>query len=368
MGSQGLEDQIATSSMKIEKIYVYPIKSFRATELDSAALTKHGLRFDRCFMMLDAKKDETGKPSYRNMAITNFNQMVRYTTKIIIPADGDVETGEIQVTYHPVGEGQDKQLMIPLLPKTSGLEKVNITMHLSSTEAFKMPDDCNAWFSECFGFDVVLAYLGDNRRQVLMSSNTRPQPIKPCTDKVDNSLNGWVSSLISRTSSLLSWPAAEGEETGITFADCAPYLIVSSKSMEDVHRRLPDGMDMDISKFRPNIIISGAEQIWEEDFWRELSIAGQPVWECVHNCGRCKSINIDYETGKQGETASGKILKELSRDRRVDPGMKWSPIFGRYSFLHPLGEGRVIRVGDEVKVSKKSEERTRFDWEGLCTK
>nr|POE78058.1 uncharacterized protein ycbx [Quercus suber] len=358
MGSRGSEEQAATSGLRIDKIYVYPIKSCRGTELDSAALTKHGLRFDRCFMMLDARKDEDGKPSYRNMAITQFNQMVRYTTKIIVPADGDTAKGKIQVTYHPVGEGSDKQLKIPLVPVTDELEEVHVTMHLSSTQAFKMPDYCNAWLSECFGFDVVLAYLGGNRRQVLMSSNVQPQPDKPSANGSVDSSNGWISSLVSSTSSLLSWPSTEDDGSQITFADCAPYLVVSSKSMDDVHRRLPNDMEMDISKFRPNIIISGADTIWEEDFWCELSIAGQPVWECVHNCGRCKSINIDYDTGKQGETPSGKILKELSRDRRVDPGMKWSPIFGRYSFLHPLGEGRVIQVGDEVEVN----------WQGLCTK
>jgi hypothetical protein len=57
------------------------------------------------------------------------------------------------------------------------------------------------------------------------------------------------------------------------------------------------------------------------------------------------------------------MLKKLTKDRRVDPGTKWSPIFGRYSFLHPDSEGHVIHVGDEVVVSRKNDERSQF---GMC--
>jgi len=39
------------------------------------------------------------------------------------------------------------------------------------------------------------------------------------------------------------------------------------------------------------------------------------------------------------------------RDRRVDVGNKWSPIFGRYGFPTQAGE---VRVGDEVTISKRN--------------
>lgn len=73
-----------------------------------------------------------------------------------------------------------------------------------------------------------------------------------------------------------------------------------------------------------------------------------------------RSINIDYKTGAQGTGEAGKMLKMLSRDRRVDKGTKWSPIFGRYSFLHPDSEGHEIEVGDEVVVSRQNTEHTAF--------
>lgn len=54
------------------------------------------------------------------------------------------------------------------------------------------------------------------------------------------------------------------------------------------------------------------------------------------------------------------MLKLLQRDRRIDPGMKYSPVFGRYSFLDKASEGVLIAVGDEVKVTRRNTERTKF--------
>ena len=120
---------------------------------------------------------------------------------------------------------------------------------------------------------------------------------------------------------------------------------------------------MDISKFRPNIIVEGADEEYEEDFWGEIQIGDNAVIVLTQNCFRCNSLNIDYGTGKVALGESGKILKKLNSDRRVDPGAKWSPVFGRYGFLKRLdgkqGEGVRVSVGDEVKVIKKNAVRTR---------
>jgi hypothetical protein len=50
----------------------------------------------------------------------------------------------------------------------------------------------------------------------------------------------------------------------------------------------------------------------------------------------------------------------MQRDRRVDPGMKYSPVFGRYCFLTEEDGESVVRVGDEVVVRRVNEERTKF--------
>ncbi|TKA83682.1 hypothetical protein B0A55_00313 [Friedmanniomyces simplex] len=347
--------------MKISKIYTYPIKGIRATELDSVVVTKHGFPYDRRYMLLQVLEDS----SYKNMAVAHYPAMTLYFPTLNLPEDGDVLKGSFTVTYKPpVGgeeEGEERRIDIPLKPKTDDLEEVEVTMHRSPTKAYKMPQQYTDWFSSTFGFPCILVYLGSDMRKVLMSTNGNKQPASAAAPST------WLSSLSSKATQLVTGADPSEQDSRITFADCAPYLVVSAKSMDDVHARLPAGEDYDITKFRPNLIVTGAERTWEEDFWGELTIDGKTKIECEHNCARCKSLNIDYATGKPGTGEAGSMLKKLASNRRVDPGMKWSPVFGRYSFLHPGSEGNEIKVGDEVVVSKRNDERTKFDWEGLHT-
>ncbi|KAK4498064.1 hypothetical protein PRZ48_010720 [Zasmidium cellare] len=343
--------------MKIEKLYTYPVKALRAVELDSVQVTKHGFPHDRRFMVLQVLKEDDGSVKYKNIHVAHFPESVRFFPSL------DLEGERVKVTYKPANGGEEKSIDFPLYPETDDLETVEVDMHKSPTNAFKMPQKYNDWFSSCYGFDVILAYLGRNYRKVLMSTSHNKQAPKPPT-------NSWLSSITSTATSYLTGTNKENSpDTKIlTFNDCAPYLIASSRSMDDLHHRLPTPSTMDILKFRPNIIVSGASEPWEEDYWGQLTLPSSNITiNCIHNCGRCKSINIDYETGAPSTGAEGGMLKAMQRDRRVDPGVKWSPIFGRYSFLGEGCEGATVRVGDEVVVSERLDERTRFDWEGLAT-
>lgn len=315
------------------KIYLYPIKSLRPTQLTSALATKYGFEHDRTFMLLQATPD-----GYKNMAVSRYPEMTQFLTSIDFDGTGN---GTITVTFRAFGnEANVKTLTIPLVPKTAKLEPFEVNMHSSPALAFKMPAEYSDWFSSCFGYEVLFVYLGDNRRDVLFQ------------DLIPGKNLSWISSA-AKVIPLLTSPATHR----ITFADCAPYLIISKTSLADVTLRLPKGEEMDVTKFRPNIVIEGAEEPWEEDFWRKIKIGDAEII-MAHNCVRCKSINIDYETGKPGTGESGEVLKKLQKDRRVDAGAKWSPVFGRYSFWNPKSTPQTFNVGDKVRVMELSKQRT----------
>lgn len=346
--------------MKISKIYVYPIKSFRATSLSSAQVSQHGFMYDRRFMIQQVLRDDEGKVTYKNMHVAHYPDMVLFFTSINLAEGQDPSKGTITITYKsPKGEQQSMDL--PLLPDTTGLDQIDVNMHKSPTRGYKMHAKYNDWLSSCFGYPVVLLYLGDNTRKVLMSTSGNAAK-QPATNTTSASAS-WLSSITSKASEIVLGGQQENAKKTITFSDCAPFLVVSSTSMRDVHNRLPAGEEMDITKFRPNIIVEGAAEVWEEDYWGAITIKGaeaDTTIECVQNCARCQSLNIDYATGKPGTGEAGKILKKLQSNRRVDPGAKYSPIFGRYSFLRVGCEENVIGVGDEVVVSQMNEERSRF--------
>ncbi|KAF7190878.1 Molybdenum cofactor sulfurase [Pseudocercospora fuligena] len=339
--------------MKVEKIYVYPVKALRAVEVNDSIVTKHGFPYDRRFMLVHVDRDKDGSTIYKNIHVAHYPESIFFHPSL------DTKADLIRIDFKPPeGRGEKQTLDFPLKPVTEDLEIIPIKMHLSEVHAYKMPQQYSDWFTSCYGFEVALVYLGPNYRPTRMSQT-------PIASKQPS---GWLSSITSTASSYLPFGSKELSKELLTFNDCAPYLVCSSKSMEDVAARISsDKENLDIIKFRPNIIVSGAEKAWDEDFWSQITItsssnssSSQTRIECIHNCGRCKSINIDYTTGKPGEKESGEVLKKLQRDRRVDVGMKYSPIFGRYSFLNDDSEGNLINVGDEVVVSRRNGEHTKF--------
>ena len=298
--------------------------------------------------MLIKMEEYKGMP-YRNMHLVHFTEMMLFTTSLELHGDGP--GGKLIVTFNPPG-GEPRSIDVPLTPNVDTLEAMEINMHSSATRGYAMSTTYNDWFSSCFGFEVKFIYLGPNWRPVLMTSTIQ---------QVGQS--SWLS-LLASSVPLLGY--GQKEEERITFADCAPYLVVSDKSLESLSSRL-EGEEMQMIKFRPNIVVSGASEHWEEDFWSEIAIGdeGQVRIALPQNCCRCASINIDYATGKPGTGDSGKILKKMQRDRRVDPGAKYSPVFGRYGFVsqNAVTDGR-IRVGDEVRVVTRNDKHTKFGMSG----
>ncbi|EGE03641.1 MOSC domain-containing protein [Trichophyton equinum CBS 127.97] len=355
--------------MQVSQIYVYPIKSMRPTTLSSAKLTCDGLPYDRTFMLLKVKPDG----QLQSMHIDKFPQLSLFLTDIEFPASADQTNGGkvngnakdgkgwITVTYknssspHPES-GVGNTLRIPLEPETSHLRQFEVMMHRSPTTAYDMGVEYNSWFSAWLGFKIVFAYIGEHRRLALGNF-------------ASSGMNGgWMSTISSMIPVPIPGLAGPKDASKVlTFADMAPYLVVSQTSVDDVSSRLPPGEPMDVTKFRPNIVLAGALTAFEEDYWAELIIGDSVKVQLRNNCVRCVSVNVDFDTGAPHKGEAGTVLKKLMKDRRVDKGAKYSPVFGRYGFLH-LEEGgseAVIRVGDAVKVSKVNAERTTLEWPGM---
>lgn len=354
------------------------------------------------------------------MSVSKFPEMALFRTDIVfLDGDEDGENGRIVVTYTSPSDAAHmtggKKIEVRLTPDVEklNLKEVQVTLHGSPTRAYDMGSEYNDWFSGCFGYRVVLVYLGPHSRRVLGSF----APLKRIQRSIWNvglgmnmglrspgvlvegaamvmvlwmvlaygygygsvSVYFLVSAAMLRGFHLFQTftPTSskagkkEREEAYITFADCAPYLVTSMTSLDNVSARLQD-KPMDMTKFRPNIVISGAETAFEEDFWIELTINNNNQNKAENrllltaNCVRCTSINVDYATGKMGKGEEGSVLKKLMKDRRVDTGARFSPVFGRYAFLstttgkEDAGEGMEVRVGDEVVVSGRADARSVY--------
>ncbi|KAJ4334052.1 hypothetical protein N0V95_009261 [Ascochyta clinopodiicola] len=340
------------TAMRISEIYVYPIKSLRAVPLKEAVATQYGFEHDRTFMLVKKKEDGT----WINMNIGRFAEMSQFLQEFENYGTNDAA---IRVTFRAFGDADKaRTIRIPLVPDTEKLEHFAVDLYSSPIDAFNMGEKYSQWFSECFGYKVVFLYIGDNKRAVIFQDMQplTPDPLTAFFKKNIPFLGRYVEQLMG---------IRQTEQWRIKFQDCAPFLITSKTSLDDVSARL-DGEKMDMTKFRPNIVIEGANEPWQEDYWGKIKINQKTEMIMAHNCIRCQSVNVDYNTGKTGVGPSGEVLKRLAKDRRIDAGAKWSSVFGRYTFWGPNApKSQTIKVGDKVNVTKVNEGTTIWSWPGL---
>jgi len=181
------------------------------------------------------------------MAVSREPEMTQFFQEI----DGyNSSDGKLRIIFRAFGnKKEEKSLTIPLTPDVEKLEPYKANLHGSETDSFKMPQEHNDWFTSCFGYEVQLIYLGANTRAVLFQ-NMQPLEPDPLTRFLRDKLpftRGYVERIMG---------LRQAEQWRIGFSDCAPYLIVSQTSLEDVSSRLPEGEEMDITKFRVSTALS----------------------------------------------------------------------------------------------------------------
>ncbi|EEP73785.1 MOSC domain-containing protein [Micromonospora sp. ATCC 39149] len=175
-----------------------------------------------------------------------------------------------------------------------------------------------------------------------------PVPALPAGPAAD----GWLGTLLGRPVRLVHLarparhlpPAARAHDTGdqVSFADEYPLLLANAASLDALNGWLAEagGPPVPMSRFRPNLVVSGAPA-WAEDGWagRRLRV-GSAWFRAAGLCGRCVVTTTDQETGVRGKEP----LRTLGRHRNVGGRL----LFGLH--LVPEGPG-AVRVGDPLHVA-----------------
>ena len=99
------------------------------------------------------------------------------------------------------------------------------------------------------------------------------------------------------------------------FADGFPLLLATEESLWDLNRRLAQrgAQPVPMTRFRPNIVLAGANRPYAEDDWLVLRCGGQQL-DLVKPCSRCVMITMDQQSGVIPEL--GEPLSTLSQYRR----------------------------------------------------
>ncbi|KAH7067110.1 hypothetical protein FB567DRAFT_259699 [Paraphoma chrysanthemicola] len=358
MQNKKVESTVDTNvKLKIEELWHYPIKGLGGIRIEAGKIGPQGFENDRTFCLEKIHRDpETKEIKVYETMYSGFNLQMVLFKQVIEEVDGKKMITVTRIgPENPKPEqltwtGSEHQIRIALRPEVNGLEKIHLDLHGSATDAYDMGEEIANWFSKYFGFEAHLAYIGNNARVVLGSGAPNGAMALAKRSPYTATLRRFLPQALT--------PQPET----ITFQDIGQYLVVTKESNDQVSSRLEGGLEMDITKFRPNIIVSGSPAPYDEDYWAQVVFPGDIKMEFGGTCWRCQAITVDYKTGKKAEGDEGQVWKKLASDRRVDKGWKYGPVFGKYSYTAKKDYGKMIRAGDEIVLTKRVKERPVFDW------
>jgi uncharacterized protein YcbX len=272
--------------MHLSGLFIYPVKSLRGIELQSAEVDALGLVGDRRFLVTD----EHG----------------RFLTQRTLPRMALIET-ELTPTELILRAPQSGCCIVPLLgSKPPVIKSVSIwkSVGLIAEDCGGEPAD---WLSTFLGVPCRLVRIGEHfHRPVLNGQKARAGDV-------------------------------------FAFADGYPFLAISEASLADLNDRLlARGEDaVPMNRFRPNLVIGGSAA-FAEDTWSRFKI-GPITFRAAGPCERCVVTTTDQLTAQRGKEP----LRTLATYRR-DPEDPSSVNFGQ-NLIHEAKTGS-LRIGDPASV------------------
>lgn len=266
--------------LRLSALYRFPLKSCKAETLHRAAFDELGLAGDRRWMLVDATSG-------------------RFLTQRVLP-----QMSQLSVLWN-AGGGVTFSApgMTPLdVPVPADIE-ANLRGITLWRDTFQVPDAGEAaaqWASEFIGKPTRVVHAPFERARLLADE------VGAVHDKV-------------------------------AFADGFPLLLIGQGSLDELNTRI--GRPMEMLRFRPNLVVEGAEA-FAEDGWKRIRI-GEIEFRLVKSCARCILTTVDPATGER--SADREPFTTLKTFREVEGGV----MFGQNVVSDGVGE---LEVGMPVEV------------------
>ncbi|CAM0952917.1 unnamed protein product [Alopecurus aequalis] len=290
----------------VASILIYPIKSCRGVTVPQAPVTSFGFRWDRQWLVVNAK----------GRALTQRVEPKMALVEVELPPEAFDEdwqpTLDSCLAIRAPGMGT---LKVPLAAERMQLTPLgDVSVWEWSGAAYDEGAEAAEWFS---------TYFGKPSRLVRFKEESEIRPTDP--------------------------DYAQGYK--ITFTDAFPFLVASQGSLDALNELLKEPVP--ISRFRPNILVDGCHP-YAEDLWKTLEI-NQLTFEGVKLCGRCKVPAVNQDTGIMGTEPTETMLTFRSGEViRPSHKNKQKVYFGQNlvckESVSAKGKGRIVMVGDPVYV------------------
>jgi uncharacterized protein YcbX len=262
--------------LRLSALYVYPVKSCRGFSPQAWMLEARGLRWDRRWMW--------ASPEGYMLTQRRLPQMARIGVDLL--SDG------LQVAY----PGQDC-LFVPLEPGPEASWR-EATLWGERIRLLDLGSEPARWFASALGVSARLLFQPEEVHRAVDERYGRPGEV-------------------------------------VSLADAYPVLLLTEASLQMLSQQV--GRPLSVLRFRPNLVLSGAEP-FAEDGWERLRI-GDAVLRLVKPCRRCLIPAIDPDTGR----IEREPLRTLAAFRRWNGGI-W---FGQNAVPEATG---MLYVGQEAEA------------------
>jgi len=277
-------------SARIERLFVYPIKSCAGVELPEALLTETGLDLDRAWMVVDEDGEFVSQRELPRMALVKPQLK---THEVVLRAPG-------MLALH---------LQIDTVE-----EPARVRIWDDEVDAYDMGSVAAQWFSDFLGCKLRLVRFDPEHRRL---SNRK-----------------WTGEI----------------EAPNQFSDGFPLLVASQGSLDLLNEKLAaqGHAPVGIERFRPNIVLSGIEAHDEDRVDMFEVEADQAVrLQPVKPCGRCPIPDIDPSTAAI-DPAIGDTLRTYRKNDLLNGAMT----FGM-NLVIAAGVDQTLKVGQRVTANYK---------------
>ncbi|MED6130548.1 Molybdenum cofactor sulfurase [Stylosanthes scabra] len=273
---EGIEKGIPDTGYHLKSITIYPIKSCGGFCSRNWPLSKNGLKHDREWILTS--------PTGEVLTQKTIPEMCFISTFI------DLSQGVLFVESPRCKE----RLQIRLDSGVNHGAMEELVLYGQRYKVYNYSKETNVWFSEAIGKPCTLFRYSSTEHDFMLN---KTNGVATCRD----------------TKSVLNFPNE------------AQFLLISEESVSDLNRRLCSArsdvqkgkcvtrMQVDASRFRPNLVVSGGRP-YDEDGWRIIRI-GNKYFRSLGGCNRCQMINFAQNAGQVQK--SNEPLATLASYKRV---------------------------------------------------
>ncbi|TEA21765.1 Mitochondrial amidoxime reducing component 2 [Colletotrichum sidae] len=370
---------------KLHALYIYPIKSCRGIELSKSKLLPTGLEFDRLYTFAQLKSafpvsaadsEETkDRHSWEFITQRQFPLLATVKVDVYVP-DATKRTAFVE-QHSDGGSGGDAWIVFRFPWQDRGFRGVMQLLAAKIRDGWRAEPEREVLLPVGFPTPEEIEARGYEVEDVRIWKEW--VPALNMGKEIPNELSLYLG-VSNKLTIFRSDPdklrevhrcAPRKEETGyqpiVGFQDAYPLHLMNLTSLRDFDSKVPKDenlQNLDVRRFRSNLIVSGAPA-YDEESWKHVTFT-QGSSKTTHPAGfqvscrtvRCKLPNVDPATGVRHAVEPDRSLRKL---REVDEGAPHMGCLGMQ--LCPLFDGtdRVehmqgwLEVGMAVDVEQRGE-------------